>query len=60
MRHVDSQFDEVGEIWVIWACVADLSREGFSSNSTWDTGLTHTCKELKSVNLHNQDKSTLV
>lgn len=45
VRHVDSQFDEVGEVRVIWACVADLSRERFSTNSACDTRLTHTCND---------------
>lgn len=47
VRHVDSQFNEVGEVWVIWTGVADLSGERFSSNSARDTRLTHSCKELK-------------
>ncbi len=47
VRHVDSQLDEVGKVWIIWTRVPYLSRERFSSNSAWDTRLTHTCEELK-------------
>lgn len=47
VRHVDSQFDEVGEVRVIWACVADLSRERLSSYSACNTRLAHTCNDSK-------------
>lgn len=49
VRHVDIQFDEIGEVCVIRASVADLSGEGFCSNSSWDAGLAHTCKQVRSA-----------
>lgn len=53
VRHVDGEFDEVGEVGVVWAGVADLSREGFCSHGTWDAGLTHTYKEIIIFNTYN-------